>query len=471
MSHAERPGAAARTIWRSFLNLSAGELAARLASFAALARLARVLGRAGFGRLGLALTVVSYLLIPVAQGFDSVGIRDVARDRSRLNRYAGDILSIRLASALATWTALAAVVYWLAPPMPALILLFGLTVFSAAASLKWAFQAVEQTRPVAVAAILGQLSFAAGTLAVAGPEQLRWVPIWWLAGEAVGTVTLGVEFVRRFGPPHPSRKWESWRDLLKESSPLAASSVLGTLLFNFDVLALAHFRSSEEVGLYTALYRLVLVFAGLLTVFQLSLFPTLSRAYAAGRKPGAAGPALRYLAALFVPIPFAGALAAPRLIRMLFGAEYSAGGATLQILLWSLPAMALRSVFRILLVSTNQQRRDLQAVAAGAVANITLDLALVPRLGTAGAAVSTLCSEAAILCQSWRYVRRYVEPVRVWEHLWRPAGASVLMLAAGWALSAAPLAAQAAVAAAVYLGILFFLGGLSWKEVALLARG
>src|SRR5579884_4374203 len=130
---------AARTVLQNFFNLSAGELVARLVNFAAFAHLARVLGRTDFGRVGFLMTVTSYLLIPVMQGFDSVGIRDVARDRDRVRQYAGNILSIRLLSAAFTWAAAALAVALLrpAPPMGVLALLFALALFPNAVSLKW----------------------------------------------------------------------------------------------------------------------------------------------------------------------------------------------------------------------------------------------------------------------------------------------------------------------------------------------
>ena len=465
---------AARTILHNFVNLSAGELAARLAAFAGFAHLASVLGSSEFGRVGLVMTIVSYLFLPVMQGFDSVGIRDVARDRARLRAYAGTIVAIRTLSALLTISAVAAVTALVAPapPMRSLLLRFSLTLLPAAWSLKWAFQAVEQTRPVAASGIVAQLLFAAGAFTVRGPEQLLLVPLYSLAGEAAGAGVLASLFIRRFGWPQPVFEACSWKELLGESTPLAVSTVLGTLLFNFDVLALGWFQPAAAVGLYTAVYKLVLLFSTLLTLFQLSLFPTLARAYAGGRELAPiADRVLRFVTAAFVLLAFAGMLLGRRLLEFLFGPEYAAGAAALRILMWSLPWMALRSVFRIILVSYNLQRLDLRAVAAGTFTNIALDLALVPGLGTVGAAISTLSSEFVIFFLSYRYIWQRVERLGVLRHLVRPLGASILLFAVGSALVSTPLPVQAAAAATVYVAGLFVLRGLTWKEIEGLYRG
>ncbi len=411
----------ARRILNNLFYLSAGELLARLAHFAAFAHLARALGPSGFGGVGFAMTVASYLLIPVLQGYDSVGIREVARDHRRVEAYAGGILAIRLLSAAAVWLALLGALA-LFPPEPrlgALLALFGLTLFPAAASLKWAFQALERNRPVAVAGIVAQLIFAAGAFTVRGPDQSLEVPLYLLAGEMAGALLLAGVFCRSVG--RLGLVWDraQWRALFRESAPLALSTLLGTLLFNFDVLALAWFRTPAEVGVYTALYRLVLLLFAPLTLFQLSIFPTLARA-PAGELKRLAGTALRYLAAVFAPLPVAGLFAAGPALGLLFGAEYAAGATALRILLWALPLMALRSLFRIILVSRDLQRLDLRAVAAATVTNVGLDLILVPGSGVVGAAVSTLSSEVVLLALSWRYLR---------SRLW-PALASKEM--AGW---------------------------------------
>jgi len=445
----------ARRVLSNFFHLSTGELLARLLAFAAFAHLARVLGSTGFGRLGFVMTVATYLQIPVLQGFDSVGMRDVARDGGLLRRYAGSILVMRLLAAVGTFAAVAVTVHSEIRP---LLLLFSLTLFPQAVSLKWAFQAVERNRPVAAANIASQLVFAGGAFTIAGPSDLLRAPVAVVAGEAVAALLLGVLFLRQFGWPLPGVSAR----LFRESLPLAASSVLGTLLFNFDVLALAWFQPASAVGLYTAVYKLVLLFATPLTLFQISMLPTLARSD--GDLGRTAAPVLRYLAVVFLPLPFVGLLVAPQLLTLLYGAEYSGGSAALQILLASLPWMAFRSLFRIILVSYRLQRLDLRTVLAGTLANMAVDLALVPRWGVAGAAVATLSSELAIFGMSYYYTWRRVQALAVAAHCWRPLLAAAAAAGAGMAVTSLP--ARLAAVGVVYLALVFATRAVTWKEIA-----
>ena len=462
----------ARRILGNFLNLSIGELIARLVSFAAFAHLARALGVTLFGLVGFVMTVVTYLLIPVLQGFDSVGIRDVSRAPHLVARYAGNILSIRLLSALATWLLLLASTMALGVPseLRTLLLVFALTLFPNAASLKWTFQAAENNRPVAIAGILSQVVFAAGAFTVRDPGSLLLVALYAIAGETVASAFLARQSFRLHG--RPGLDHTLWRTLFRESAPLTASTILGTLLFNFDILALAWFQPGSAVGLYTAVYKLITLFAAPLTLFQLSVFPSLSRAYVGGTDLGtAAAPVVRYLAAAFLPLPFAGLLMAGRTLGLLFGPEYTASDITLQILLFAVPLMALRSFFRIILVSYNLQRLDLRGILAGAMTNVALDLLLVPRFGTLGAAISTLSSEVVIFTMSYRYIWKRVARIPVAASCWRPLVAAAVMAAAARLLAPAPLVSQALAAGTCYIAALFLLRGLEWREIAALYRG
>ena len=86
-------------MFRNFLKLSSGDIAARLIHAVGILWLARVLRPQGLGTFELAVAIATYALLAVQQGFDTIGIRDVSRDRSLAVRYARNFFAIRLALA------------------------------------------------------------------------------------------------------------------------------------------------------------------------------------------------------------------------------------------------------------------------------------------------------------------------------------------------------------------------------------
>jgi O-antigen/teichoic acid export membrane protein len=461
----------ARRILTNFFNLSAGELLSRVATFLAFVHLARVLGTGPFGQISFVTTVVSYLLLGVTQGFDAIGMREVARDRSTLNRYTGNILAVRIVFAAAlyvgVWGALAFL--QLDPQVRRLLPLFALCLFSSAVSLKWVFQAQEQSVPVAASGMVVQAVFAAGCFLVRNAGEIAWVPVFRLAGELAAAAGLGLLFRRQGGRLRPVWDPPFWRTLLRDSFPLALTSALGTIQYNFDVLVLAWLTTAATVGLYAAASRVLLLFSILLVLFQISLFPTLARARAGFHDLKKISDAvLRFMVAACLPVALACTVAAPRLLELLFGAAYGAAAPALQVLIWTLPLAGVRSLYRQILVAYGLQRYELAAMTAGSIGSVAANLALAPRFGAVGSAAAALISTTVVLVSACYFVSRHVLPLPWISHLGKPLVAGVAMLGAALALSRTPLALQVAGALAVYVAVLFLVGGATLQELRVL---
>ncbi|MEP7324700.1 MAG: oligosaccharide flippase family protein, partial [Gemmatimonadota bacterium] len=73
-----------KTVGRNFLALGAGEAAARLVAFGATIYLARTLGPGSYGVIGLALAVTLYFTYLADCGIETLGVREIAADPSRV---------------------------------------------------------------------------------------------------------------------------------------------------------------------------------------------------------------------------------------------------------------------------------------------------------------------------------------------------------------------------------------------------
>jgi O-antigen/teichoic acid export membrane protein len=67
------------SLFKNFLSLSGAEVVTKIATFAAFAYLARLLGPAGFGYVEWAGTVLMCSSLIVDQGFSSYGAREIAK--------------------------------------------------------------------------------------------------------------------------------------------------------------------------------------------------------------------------------------------------------------------------------------------------------------------------------------------------------------------------------------------------------
>jgi O-antigen/teichoic acid export membrane protein len=170
--------------------------------------------------------------------------------------------------------------------------------------------------------------------------------------------------------------------------PLLAVELFSGIYFKVDQVVLLRLRGLEETGLYAAAFRviemLLLLLGGTMTV----LFPRL--AGSAREAPDAFRRdfvrAWRTLVVIGVVIAVNGWLWAVRLLPVVFGSAYGPSQAILHILLGAVPFIYVNALLSAALIATGHERFYAGATALGALANLSLNLLLVPRSGATAAA-------------------------------------------------------------------------------------
>jgi O-antigen/teichoic acid export membrane protein len=458
----------ARKFVAAYTTLVTGDLVAKLLSFLAMALLARRLGAGLFGEIAFAGALASYFILIVGQGLDIYGVREAARSPSEATRLAGSILGLRLVSSLV------AAVLWIVavtvldrpPGLGLFFALYGLNLVSAAFSLGWFFQARQETRPVAVSAIVSQLFFATGiALWVRTESQLALVPVLQFGGDVLAYLHLLYRF-RAYGPMRPTFGASVWTPILRASIPMGLSGALGLVMLNFDTVLLGFMRSRAEVGEYGAAYKVVLFFYALLFLFSSNLLQLFSRSQNSNAVLARlAGQFLRYTLLLAIPLAAGGTVAARPLMTMVFGREFAAGAAPLQVLIWTIPMLTARMILRNAMLARDMQKLILRRAAIGASLNAGLNLVLIPRFGYVGAAATTLLAEAVLLVIFYREVSGRITRIPLLPHVWRPLLASVPMVAAVQLLPELHLLVRIAIGVVVYLAGARLAGAFRFREV------
>jgi O-antigen/teichoic acid export membrane protein len=293
------------------------------------------------------------------------------------------------------------------------------------------FQAFDEMKSVAAATFLTQLGFAACVLVFLNrPDQFILVPVFQTAGEAAATLFLLYCYFRRFGPLRLEFNLRDAWQMLRVSFPIGCSAALGTVLYNFDTVLLGFMKTPAEVGQYSAAYKFVNFFYAFLALYGTNLFPTVSRCrFDPSLLRRISDQSLRYTLALTIPLAAGGMILAHPLMQAFFGPEFSGGAAALRILLWVIPVMAGRTVYRSTMLSHGLQNDYLWIALTAAVFNTVLNLLLIPQYGYVGAAAATLFCELLVLALAYHAVARKVVRLAVARHLWRPCAACIPMAA------------------------------------------
>ncbi len=399
----------------------------RVFTFAAGVVAARVLGVAGYGGYTTAAALAVVASIAATLGMQPLLVREVAREPARAPGLiaAAHLLKVGAVLLMALALGTGALLLRLPPPVTSAMLLLGLAYGIGAwvENLSAYFQGVERMHVwTQASALLGVVGGVAGVTLVLGTGSLVWFCVAPVLGQLAALTWLlrsAPASVRR--PPRPSP-----RDVLALLRPLgffAAAFVATTLYYRADILLLAHWRPSWEVGIYGAAYKLLDIAQALALAGAGAVMPRLARAHrrdrpgsdrgtdsGTGRGTGtgttsgatsgtgtsAAGRALGL--AIAIAVPAAGVLFLVRgpLVRLLYGPSYEAAG---PVLAWLAPAVAPLAVSMVALSALGAAEGMGAAAAlylAATFGNVALNVVLIPRYGPVGAAAAMLVSETLL---------------------------------------------------------------------------
>jgi O-antigen/teichoic acid export membrane protein len=431
--HGSTANEAGVRVFKNYAFLASSYAASRLLTFFILVYIARRMGVQVFGQVNFALAIFTYSTLLTHLGLMTFGTREVARHPGLIQHQVTRILTLRMALTLAAFLLLLVFTYLvrLEPQLKILIVLFGLSLFPTAALMDWAFKGVERMNIVGVIEIIRAAPYLALVLFfVKQPSDVLRVPIFFFLSTVLAALLGLAVFWRDYGWHWPQVEMAFWNRAMRVSLPLGFAFMLLQVYYLTDTVMLGFLRGDVFVGWYSAAYKsvaFVLVLGGL---FFETTFPVISRYYkeAGERLPWLLGSSLRVTILLAIPIAAGGTVLAGPFLVSLYGPEYRAAAIAFQLLIWAVAIELIGCNWGYALMACDRAKEYMKAVGLGAVISMALNLALIPRLGLAGAGLARLASSAMISLYFWHQFRG-VARTNWSQHLFKPALASALMAA------------------------------------------
>lgn len=216
-------------------------------------------------------------------------------------------------------------------------------------------------------------------------------------GAIVAVVVLTYMFLNRLILlPGPFRLHT--RTMTAFSLPLIVSTIMSVLLTRTDTLMLGYFRSSSEVGIYNAAYPLAGILTVVLGAFGYMYLPVASRidSEEEGSVERVYEVTTKWIYLIIFPA-FVTLLVFPhQIVSIVFGTEYSAGGAALSILAIGFFTNAAVGRNRETLSALGATTFILVSNVVAFIINFVLNLVLIPLYGFMGAAVASASSFVAL---------------------------------------------------------------------------
>jgi polysaccharide transporter, PST family len=362
---------------------------------------ARYLGPARFGSLNFALSYVAIFGSLTTLGLDGIVIREIVSDSRNALGILGSTLALRLGGSFLALLMSMLIVKLIEPHDPMALILVGIVatglVFQAFDTIDSYFQSQVQSKLTVLAKNLAFLVVAGLRIFLIKIQA----PVWAFAVAAVTELALGaIGLVIAYGMVGGRVfKWRtSWNmsaGLLKQGWPLILSSMTIMIYMRIDTVMLKVMQGDEAAGLYAAATKISEVWYFIPSAIVSSVSPAIMRSKS--------NPELYYkrLRALFsamilisVAIGSGIALTSHWIVARLYSGAYTMAGPVLAVHIWASVFVFLGVAQSPWNVSENLLKLSLYRTAAGAVANIAINLFLIPRYSAMGAAIATVVSYA-----------------------------------------------------------------------------
>lgn len=365
---------------------------------------ARYLGPGRFGLLSYALALVTMFSVMAGAGLESVVVKDMVGEPSRLGEITGTAFFVKLAGGAAGFLASCSAAWLLRAsdnitPVLVSVIAAGL-LFQSFDVIDYHFQARVQSRwPVLArgSAFLAVSGIKVALIITGAP--LLFFAFAWLSEVVLGAVGLLVVY-RVAGPRRVSPSWAAARAaaMLRQSWPLVLTGLSVMIYLRIDQVMLRIMAGPEAVGNYAAAVKISELWYFLPATLAVSSFPALVEAHGTDRSRYLRRLQKLYNVMTWTALPAAAALAflSGTLVRLVFGGDYAAAAPVLAVHAWTSVFLLHGWVKSRWIVLENLQLFACAGAAATAVLNAGLNFVLIPRQGILGAALATLAAQAAL---------------------------------------------------------------------------
>lgn len=391
-----------RTLARNLLAGVAGEAVSGTLNFLTFILVARALGTEQFGVFSYVLAFVGVFQLLADFGVTNILVREITRARDRVEEIVGLLRPLAWISSLAAFAIIAVLGAWLSPDNEVYVatLLLGLSVLATFHSFSYAsvcrafeemgYNAIGNVahKIVQLGLVLAALRADLGVVGVGAAMLVANLAQWLFF-----LLVVRLRYVR-------SLRWRYdrayWRYLLREATPIGVAMVLRRANQHVGTLVLTLLTSPGPVGLFSAALKIVQMIDMIPFTLSIPLFPPFARLARESQERLFAmlTRSLRLFMIVAAPVLVWVLALAPRLVDLMFGAAYADAVPTLRALAFCIPFLFVTALYAYLFSALERQRYYSLSSGCCVLANLLLNLALIPAYGHFGAAVAAVAGEA-----------------------------------------------------------------------------
>ena len=364
----------------------------------------RILLPIGTGKVSFATSIVSYFTLFAQLGIPTYGIRACAKvrdNREELSKMVQELFIINLMMSALAYVVYFAAIYYV-PRFRQdkdLFLIVGLTIFFNAIGMEWLYKALEQYTYITVRSIIFKfIAIVAMFLMV--HEQSDYVIYGGISILASSASNIFNFFhIHRYINIKPVGHY-NFKKHLKAIVIFFAMSCATTIYTHLDTVMLGFMTTDADVGYYNAAVKIKTILVSIVTSLGVVLLPRAS--YYIEHKMidefyRIAHKAINFVFLIALPMMLYFMIFAKEGIFFLSGSAYEKSILPMQVIMPTLLFIGLTNVMGIqMLVPLGKEKIVLYSEIAGAVVDLIVNFALIPRYASVGAAIGTLAAEIVV---------------------------------------------------------------------------
>ncbi|MHA1291724.1 MAG: flippase [Promethearchaeota archaeon] len=454
-----------------------GTIVSKLCTLAFFAIAARYIGPEGFGKYIFALSFTGMFIILGDLGLNTLAIREVAKDRTLIKKYLGNITILKTILSAIIVGIIFLVITLLNYPSDTtkVVYIIGISVFftSLSQALRWTFQAFQNMEYEALVNIVqGALLLGFAFLVLYLDQGLIGLAFSYLSTSILVFCFSFLITVKKFAKPKFEVSLSFWKFSIKTAIPIGLTAIFAAIYLNIDTVMLSLMKSDVSVGWYNAGHKLVEAIKVMPSMFVLAIFPVMANFYKTSieslktvfRK------SIQYIFILALPIAIGTTILSYKIIPIIWGQEFIPAIPALQILIWSGALVFLSGVAGNVLIAIDKQKINAYICFWCLVINIILNLILIPKFSYIGAAIAILIAEFMITLLAFFFIFQKLKVSPFPPKIIKIIIASLLMGLFLWFIKDINIILSILVSTIFYFIVLSAVKGISLNDLKLIVR-
>ena len=397
---------------------------------------ARYLGVDDFGRFSFAIALVTLLAPILDPGIYYLQIREVARKLDLANSFLSHSLTWKILCSPLFFGIIYIVVLWMNKEPQTLTIVYLMAISQILLSLKDSFRstliAYELFNLDAISLAIERFSLLIFvTIALSVSEHLVVIGSVFIIVRLIDLAIIAIIVQSKVCNISLGLDLSFAKIMLANAIPIGAFYMTISAYNYIDTIMLSAISGDQEVGLYSASYKIyegpVLIPAIIGTVFM----PPLARLFIENKNEFMSlfENGLKYVIIVAIIVGINGIFLSNPIILLTFGEQYINSVNALKILLAGMAFVFTIHFLQTVLISIDMQKIVLYLSLLGLTMNVAVNLALIPLYGYIGAAVATISVEGLICVILCGVIHHNVAKIH-WVNIWfKPMLAAIISLA------------------------------------------